>query len=173
MVINLLRLTTEYVGSEDRIRMAGATPEGAPVVLWLTYRLAVRAVPPMLAWLEKETAPAVAASPAATPVAKRALQSFAQQAAVAGLKQQPPVAPDASAPAWLVKSIDFTPSRDRLSLVFRGEQDRAASIRFDANSLRQWLGILHGTWSTAGWPSMVWPDWIKRDQSAPQDAVRH
>jgi hypothetical protein len=172
MITTLVRLTTEYVGSEDRIRMAGATPEGGPVVMWLTHRLAFRAVPELLAWLEKAAAPVGAVSPA-SPVEKREMQSFAQEAAIAGLKQQPPVVAEARAPAWLVTSIDFTPSPDRLSLVFRGEQDRAASIRFDANSLRQWLGILHGAWSRAEWPTAVWPDWIKREQPAPQDIVRH
>jgi hypothetical protein len=104
---------------------------------------------------------------------KRELQSFAQAAAVAGLRQQKPVVAEARTPSWVVKAIDITTTRASLSMTFRGAQDQSSSLRFDATALRQWLSILHRAWSKAQWPSLVWPDWIERDESPPQDVVRH
>jgi hypothetical protein len=175
MVIKLERLTTEYIEIEDRMRISGETRDTQPVVMWLTNRLAMRAVPQLLRWLENQAAPPIGSSSAsaAPPAVKRELQSFAQAAAVAGLKQQKPVIAEANVPSWIVKVIDITATQGRLSMTFRGEPDQAASVRFDAIGLRQWLSILHRAWSTAQWPPLVWPDWIKRDESAPQDVVRH
>jgi hypothetical protein len=172
MVIKLQRLTTEYIVIEDRIRISGETRDSGPVVMWLTNRLAMRVVPQLLRWLEDQAAP-TAGSSSDSPGLKRELQSFAQAAAVARLRQQKPVVAEARTPSWVVKAIDITVTRGGLSMTFRGEQDQSASLRFDAMGLRQWLSILHRAWSKAQWPSLVWPDWIERDESPPRDAVRH
>jgi hypothetical protein len=171
----LRRLTTEYVEIEDRIRIAGQTPKDGQVVMWLTNRLATRAVPQLLRWLENQATPSVATSLASAPsqAVKRELQSFAQATAVAGLKPQKPVTARADDPAWVAKAIDIKATQSHLSITFRGVQDQSAAVRFDAMALRQWLSILHRVWTSAQWPPLVWPDWIKPDQSAPQDTVRH
>ncbi|CAN5385126.1 hypothetical protein BH10PSE6_BH10PSE6_47260 [soil metagenome] len=171
----LRRLTTEYVEIEDRIRIAGQTPKDAQVVMWLTNRLATRAVPQLLRWLENQAAPTSASSRASAPsqAVRRELQSFAQATAVAGLKQQKPVTARADDPAWVAKAIDIKASQSHLSITFRGAQDQSAGVRFDAMGLRQWLSILHRAWTKAQWPPLVWPDWIKTHRSAPQNAVRH
>lgn len=175
MVIKLHRLTTEYSVIEDRLRITGETRDAGPVVMWLTNRLATRAIAQLLRWLESRAAPTVGSSsaPPASPMVKRELQSFAQAAAVAGLKRQNPVMAQASAPGWIVKAIDITTTRGALIMTFHGEEDQSASLRFDATGVRQWLSILHRAWSKAQWPAVVWPDWIERDQPAPQDVVRH
>lgn len=172
MVTKLQRLTTEYIDIEDRIRISGETPDSGPVVMWLTNRLAARAVPQLLRWLEDQAAP-TAGSSSDFPALKRELQSFAQAAAVAGLKRHEPVVAGASTPSWIVQAIDITAARGRLSLTFRGEPDQSARVPFDATGLRQWLSILHRAWSKAQWSPIVWPDWIEREESPPQDAVRH
>jgi hypothetical protein len=175
MVIKLQRLTTEYIVIEDRIRISGETRDAGPVMMWLTNRLATRAVPRLLRWLENQAAPAIGSSSASpvSPEVKRELQSFAQGSAVALLKRQKPVVAQAGTPSWIVKAIELTVVQDRLNMTFRGEQDQSASVRFDAIGLRQWLSILHHAWSKAQWPPLVWPDWIKRDESTPRDVVRH
>jgi hypothetical protein len=178
MATPLQRLSTDYVEIEDRIRMAGQTPAG-PIVMWLTGRLASRAIPAFLRWLDEAALPAVATpaaatpAPAPSPAAKRALQGFAQEVAVAKLKQQPPVAPVSSAPAWLVTAIDLQAGKTHLDMVFRGMADQSVSLRFNAVELRQWMAILHRAWSAANWPPLVWPDWIRSDPPAPKDLVRH
>ncbi len=170
MAIKLRRLTTEYVVIEDRIRISGETRDSGPVVMWLTNRLAMRVVPQLVRWVEDRAALAASSDYAAL---KRELQSFAQAAAVAGLKPQRPVIAEGTTPSWIVQAIDMTEIQGRLSITFRGEPDQSASVPFDATGLRQWLSILHRAWSKAAWPSVVWPDWIQRDESPPQDAVRH
>ena len=172
MVIKLQRLTTEYIVIEDRIRISGETRDSGPVVMWLTNRLAMRVVPQLLRWLEDQAAP-TAGSSSDSPGLKRELQSFAQAAAVAGLKPHKPVIAEAGTSSWIVQAIDITVTRGRLSLTFRGELDQSASLPFDAKGLRQWLSIVHRAWLKAQWPSLVWPDWIKREESPPQDVVRH
>ncbi|HTE36014.1 MAG TPA: hypothetical protein VK630_05675, partial [Reyranella sp.] len=84
-----------------------------------------------------------------------------------------PVIAEAGTPSWIVQAIDITVTQGRLSLTFRGEQDQSARVPFNATGLRQWLSILHRAWLKAQWPPLVWPDWIKRDESPPQDVVRH
>ena len=110
---------------------------------------------------------------AADPIALVPSKNCTEPAAVAGLKQQRPVVAEAGATSWLVRAVDITTTQDRLSMTFRGQQDQSASVLFDAMGLRQWLSILHRAWSTAQWPTPVWPDWIRRDETAPPDAIRH
>ena len=165
----LKRLSTEYAESEDRIRITGETQDAEPVVIWLTNRLASRAVPAIWRWLDKD-----ASAPSAAPSGKGdLLQSFAQEAAVAGLKPEKPVTNSDGAPNWLTQTIDVAANNIHITLTFRGQLDQSASVRFDATQLRQWLAILHLAWSKAQWSPLVWPDWIKRESSAQQQIVLH
>ena len=170
VVTNLKRLTTEYAESEDRIRIAGESEDAEPVVIWMTNRLASRAVPAILRWLDKEASPPSAISSSGK---GDVLQSFTQEAAVAGLKPQKPVTTTASAPTWLIQTIDVAATKSHITLTFRGQQDQSATVRFDATQLRQWLSILHRAWSKAQWSPLVWPDWIKREHSTQQQIVIH
>lgn len=159
MVTVLRRLTTEYVAIEDRIRISGQTPEDGRLVIWLTQRLAVRAIPKLLGWLESGN--------------KREVQGFAQAAAVAGLQPLNPITARSDALSWIIVAVDIKATDNRLTLTFRSAQEQAASVRFDATMLRQWLSIVHRAWSTAGWPPPIWPDWIGQDHSPPANAIRH
>jgi len=169
MAANLKRLSTEYVGREDRIKIVGELDDAQSVVIWMTNRMGRRVVPALLQWLEKQTSRSAAASA----VEARVLQSFAQGAAVAGLKAQTPVTPHAGSSAWLMQAIDFNATESHISLTFRGRQGESASVRFKASELRQWLSILHLTWLKAQWPSLLWPDWIKRENPTQQQMVIH
>ena len=169
VVTYLKRLTTEYVESEDRIRIAGELADAEPVVIWMTNRLASRAVPRILRWLDKETSPFAISSSGKGDV----LQSFTQEAAVAGLKPQKRVTISASAPTWLTQTIDVAANKSHITLTFRGQQDQSATVRFDVTQFRQWLSILHLAWSKAQWSPLVWPDWIKRETSTQQQIVVH
>lgn len=176
MATVLRRLTTEYVAIEDRIRISGQTPEDGRLVIWLTHRLAVRAIPKLLGWLESGKEGTVASSRAATTETlevKRELQSFAQAAAVAGLKPLKPITAQSDALSWIIVAVDIKATDNRLTMTFRSAQEQSASVRFDATMLRQWLSILHRAWSTAGWPPPIWPDWIALDHSPPANAIRH
>ena len=117
--VPLLRLTTDYVESEDRVRLIGETGPDATQVLWLTRRLLDRLLPPLLAWREKEAAD--------TPRAD-VLQSFAQQAARAQLEAQAPVRAATDSPGWLVTHVALTPADEAMRLVFHGGDGSCATL---------------------------------------------
>jgi hypothetical protein len=169
VVANLKRMTTEYDEKEDRVRITGEADDGQALVMWITNRLGRRAVPGIVRWLDKDVPP----SGVPLPGKGNALQSFAQEAAVASLNPQKPVAASPNAKKWLIQSIDIAATGRHMTLTFHGPPDQSAVIRFDATQLRQWLAILHRGWTQADWSPLVWPDWIKREDAPHQDTVIH
>ncbi|MDD2547028.1 MAG: hypothetical protein PHI55_12230 [Burkholderiaceae bacterium] len=162
---SLQRMTTQYVEKEDRLCLAGEWEPGQTVVLWLTQRLLWRLLPHLWQWLEQQT-PGLGHSLAST-VQADVLQSFAQQAAVAQLEPQAPVATDAAESGWLITSVDVGVGEQGVTLSFKqapGEGAEAsaevASVTFEAQPLRQWLSIVLEQWRRAGWPVSRWPDWM-------------
>lgn len=164
----LQRLTTEYVETEDRFRLAGEIGAGAPVVFWLTQRLLQRLLPPLLQGLEKEGG----AMPR-----PEALHSFAQQKAQAAVTVQAPVRAATESSARLVTSIDVGRMElpgvgQAVRLTFKSEDGPAAGVTMNTTLLRQWLGILYVGYRKADWPLHCWPDWMS-DAVAPANAVLH
>lgn len=157
MTASLQRLTTEYVDTEDRIRISGAREQGGEtLVLWLTQRLLNRLVPVLIAPLEREGN--------ALPRADL-LHGFAQTAARAALEPQAPVRTDAAQAGWLVRSVDVTPAEGAVHLTFRGGEDEAACLQLAPRALRQWLGIVHDHYRKGDWPLAAWPGWMKESAS--------
>jgi hypothetical protein len=150
----LQRITTEYIETEDRVRLSGAGTAGEAVSLWITQRLLARLLKVILNWTaEGENA-------------NQALKNaFAQQAARAELKLQLSV--QAQPTAVLVNTIDISHTVDALTLVFRGAEGVAGQLTLQRQDVRQWLNILHDTWCRAEWPPDLWPDWIARPQTEP------
>jgi hypothetical protein len=142
--------------------LAGVDAKEQPIAMWFTQRLLLGLLPLLLKWLEKQVQ-------ASEPQGAEIVQSFAQEAALAALKPQPPVI--TGSPEWLVSAIDVKRSNTRATLTFRGESDQSVSISFTAKELRQWLSILQRAWGKAGWPKEVWPAWMKSDTS-PRGKVR-
>lgn len=148
----LQRITTEYVDTEDRVRLSGACEDGTVVQLWMTRRLTDRLVPLLLNWLGQEAGEGARAE---------IMQEFAQQAARAALEPQPSVrAQDDS--SILVQAVDVTTGDSALGLAFKSSPQGDASYRigFEPLALRQWLGILHDQYRKAEWPLDGWPAWI-------------
>jgi len=148
------RITTEYIDTEDRLRLSGQYADGAAVVIWLTQRLIQRLIPVLLEWLGHSHQQVVAAPHA------EIMQGWAQQAARAGLTVQPPVQASAARSAWLADSIDFTPSPEGVVLTFKSANDQRAMLTLPAAALRQWLNIVFDAYVRAEWPLAVWPEWI-------------
>jgi len=163
---NLNRITTEYVDSEDRFRVTGQVGDNEVVEVWLTQRLFTRVLPHYFKWLEEQ-------SDSALP--KEIVQSFAQQAAKANLKQQAPVKRKADSQTLLVQAIDISPSKVGLGMRFKSSDEETATLSLPATQLRQWLNIVRTLWHKAGWPMDVWPEWMAPDeiQSAPHDKAVH
>jgi len=151
-VPELQRLTTEYVDTEDRIRLTGEIRPGETTVLWLSQRLLLRLLPHLLLWLEQQSGASIPLEIA---------QSFAQQAAQANLSPETPVARAAQSQEWLVEAVDLAPRQEGLILQFRAQPPHAVTLSMPAQALRQWLNILHRLWAVAEWPAQVWPAWME------------
>lgn len=164
-MVTLERITTEYVESEDRIRLSGEAASGAPVVIWLTQRLLQRLLPVLLPLLDGRRDSHYA----------EIMQGFAQQAARAELKPQAPVKAEAGRVAWLALAVDIAPAEQAVTLIFRSADGQAASLMLGALPLRQWLGILHDFYVKAEWSLAEWPEWIRASTlpATPQSIVVH
>ncbi|GAB1394642.1 hypothetical protein MASR1M60_28060 [Rhodocyclaceae bacterium] len=147
---DLQRLTTEYIDSEDRIRLTGQEGDGQTVVLWLTRRLLDRLIPHLTLWLERQH---VDLPRAAT------LLEFAQQQAHGQLIPQAPIR-TGNLPGQLVNAVDITPGKEQIRLAFKPVSGNPAGVHFEELPLRQWLAILHQTYLTAQWPVDSWPAWM-------------
>tara|TARA_R100001377_G_scaffold81364_1_gene60826 strand:- start:6460 stop:6960 length:501 start_codon:yes stop_codon:yes gene_type:complete len=153
----LQRLTTEYVETEDRVRISGELAANGTVVMWLSQRLLVRLLPHLFLWLEKQ-------SDANIPMEIE--QSFAQEAVKAELNTEAPVQSLPESQEWLVEAVDLTPNENMLSIRFRTENGNQETLRLQAFALRQWLEIIHSLWRLAEWPFDVWPEWIASNKPA-------
>jgi hypothetical protein len=162
-MITLQRITSEYIESEDRIRLTATTGARETLILWITQRLLIRLIGHFLKWLDKE-APEVARSSAVGSEAKSALQGMAQQSAAAKLQEQSAVTANPDSAALLVKEIDIKMSEAVVLLVFKCDDGRKAELSFTIQQLRQWLGMIHQLWRQAEWPVSVWPDWMDDKQ---------
>ncbi|WP_426116489.1 hypothetical protein [Pseudomonas sp. DSP3-2-2] len=164
--MDLKRITTEMHELEDRLQVVGELESGGPVVFWLTQRLVKRLVPHLLSWLH----PAAMGANAAAPVPDYhtdAIQSFAQQAAIAQLPEQPPVQAAQQDSKWLIDAIDVVRTPEIVALTFKfGEQK--ATLLMAQQPLRQWLAILHDQCRKGEWTLDIWPDWII--DSAPSES---
>ena len=153
----LERITTEYIDSEDRLRLSGEMGNDVPVVIWLTQRLLQRLVPMLLRWLENQNADLPHAE---------ILQGFAQQAAKAELAPLAPVLACPDSAAWLVLSVDIVQSEQAVSLTFYGADGQdAVSLMLAATPLRQWLSIVYELYLKAEWPIEIWPGWLRESTS--------
>jgi len=178
MNTELKRLTTEYIDTEDRIRLSGEISPDRPVVVWLTQRLMYRLVPVLLNWLQSQvdkspvlTQPSVAAQPGKEGV-KDFLHQAAQQSARSSVKPQPPVRAAVDSPAWLATAVDVTPLPNGVRLKLRGAvETEGVVVIMPAHGLRQWLGIMQEATRRAGWPQEVWPEWLQPPATTQPDGA--
>lgn len=160
---SLHRLTTEYVETEDRIRITGELSHSADdagpaptVVLWLTQRLLNRLLPHLLDWLQQHDHPHRWSE---------ATQGFAQQAAVAALQTQAaePVRSSTHSLSCLVQSLQLSSTPEQLQLQFvtpNAQPEPRIHLSLAAQPLRQWLHILYDLYVRADWPMALWPQWL-------------
>lgn len=146
---------TAYVVAEDRLRLTCTLKTGDTDVVWITQRLANALAKNLLEWLDKtigeERFPDLA-------------HEMAQRAATAKPAPKPtsPLAANDDVHGWLASAVVFKTAGKVLVLTFKDQGDqRAVFIRFDAQHLRRWLKVFHAQYARAGWPTDVWPDWLR------------
>lgn len=153
----LLRITTEYVAIEDRLRLTGAIADDQTVVLWLTQKLLNLLIPQLTGWLEQQGG-----------AGGEALQEFAQQAAEASLPLEAAVQSAAPETTALVVTVDIATHAEGAVLIFKTEDNTPlASLPLIFEALRQWLGIVRNQYLIGGWPTTAWPTWMDEVQVAP------
>lgn len=182
-MINLTRMTAEYVEHEDRIALIGDGGADGIVRLWLVRPLIAKLVPALTDIVKpRHDDPGYA----------KVIDTFRQAAAEQQHKPQPPVsyvaakAPGAqsaaAAPAqdvraeaaarlavkdsneWLVREMKVRVLETGFAMLFIAEDDRQVSCGFSEDLLRQWLGILRKVCLKAGWVSPDWPEWMQENQ---------
>lgn len=159
-MLELHRLTSEYIESEDRFRLTGEDQKGNALCLWLTQRLAVRIVSHLVADIATRSPEAIQ-NPSQDSDTNQLLQGFAQEAARADLLPQEAVAADSSTRALLIQEVDINRAANGATgFVFKDGAGEKVSLGFEAQQLRQWLTIVHAQWRVAQWPAAIWPEWI-------------
>ena len=156
-MLELQRLTTEYIDAEDRLRLTGEIRPGETLVLWLSQRLLVRLLPHLFLWLEKQSSTAFPAE---------IEQSLEQRAASANMGEEAAVQRSVQSLTWLVEAVDMSAGDHVLRLSFRREGEEAVSLTLSALHMRQWLTILRTLWRVAEWPAGIWPEWMGEPASA-------
>lgn len=158
---DLQRLTSEYVESEDRIRVSGELESDEIVVMWFSQRLLTRLLPHLFLWLEKQSK---------QNIPLEIEQSFAQEAARETLKTEIPVKNLGESNQWLVETVDLTPSKEFFVMSFKSASGKSEKLSLQPVALRQWLGIIHALWALAEWPDNVWPEWISQKAQDPKQS---
>ncbi len=169
MIPSLQRVTTEYVETEDRIRLNGLAGEDT-ICIWLSKRLADRLVATVTRLLEQQHV-------AQEKAVKNDLLSFSQHAAQQANQRsvEKPVAVSAKTEAessWLAITIQITPDPYMLQMTFVGKSDeQKAELKMGVGHLRQWINILFLAYKRGAWATDAWPEWMHNNftpEAAPQ-----
>lgn len=161
---SLQRITTQYIQSEDRMKLSGEAEDKQLIVLWLTQRILKQILAHLLDIVEK-SAPELAKTSQASAPAKNLVQEFAQQSARAKLRPEPPV--QATSNSCLVNEVQISLDSDKaLLLTFKGNSlteamEDSFTLSLSPTRLRQWLGIVYSNWRRAEWEQSIWPTWME------------
>ena len=158
----LERFSTIYVSEEDRLRLTSEIVDGTLETIWLTQRLLLRTLPPLLNWLEKQIPSSLSINE---------VQGFQQEAAIAAIKPQKQVQVGGDSPSWIPTEVNIVSSKRLVKITLKGCNQNKVQLNLTAKQLRQWLSIIYDCWRKAGWPPQVWPEWINSSVSFEQSQV--
>ena len=159
MMSSLKRITTEYIESEDRIRLAGLTNDNQTIALWLTMRLLKRLIKHCLNLLEKNN-PKLESASTQNEESGKSVQHFLQKSAERLIVEETVVKLTDQSPNYLAVEIDVRNDDAGVTLIFKGEFSSNYAIYLNNQQLRQWLGMLHMIWQKTEWSNLAWPDWL-------------
>lgn len=164
-MLELNRLTSEYIEAEDRFLLTGEDQDSNALCLWLTQRLALRIISHLVSELSSHS-PEALQNPSHDDDANKLLQETAQQEAQADLAPQEAVTSTSATPALLIQEVDINRATNgTVGFVFKDNAAKKVALGFEPQQLRQWLAILHQQWRVAQWPATVWPQWISGQDS--------
>ena len=155
----LKRITSEYIDTEDRIRVTAQTEDDKILVLWFTLRLMSRLVDHCIKLLEKHP-PETTKTPIMDKKSKSNAQSFAQQSAQQNLHKEKSVSAIENSDDYLIQEVDVKVTSESLILILKAEGTENSELCLSSEALRQWLGIIFSIWKAADWPTSLWPTWM-------------
>lgn len=169
-MLELHRLTSEYIESEDRFRLTGEDQNGKALCIWLTQRLALRLIAHVVDGIASSSPEAIQ-NPSRDADTDALLQSHAQEAAKQDFTPQDAVVGSNTSLNMLVVEVDINRADNGVvGFVFKDGESENVALGFDPQQLRQWLMIMHTQWLKAEWPLAIWPEWIS-GQSLLQEAA--
>jgi len=160
-VIQILRITTQYDATEDRIILISEVSGNESINLWLTRRFMNRIVPHLTIWLENDIDSKLSET----------LLEFQQIEAKQILKNQAAVR-RTNEQSTLLRTVDITTNNEQLELTFKLESYQY-KIQFTRLSLHQWLSIIIKTYKLAEWPIDIWPKWFKNTLDEEKPKIVH
>lgn len=151
------RFTTDYDIGEDRIRLTLERPDDSVVRIWLTRRLAARAVPELAGILDRKIVKH------GEPVRGEGAQRRDQMEALGRLEPQEPVRPseDEGFEDYLVTGIGLRLTPRAILVDFKVRDEVVQTVPFAIPHMRQWLAVLHLAFRKGSWDDDIWPDWLK------------
>ena len=175
-MLTLQRITSEYVATEDRVRLSGITDRGNEVSYWVTQRLLLRLLNFLLDWLEthreelERQAAAEMLGPMVTKAAKRSARAgekvSREEASSGGAEEKEGEAgetaeEDKAATAELLFEADIRIAASRITVVFKPRKSEHSQLSLQLDETWQWVAILHTLWKRAEWNLSAWPDWVE------------
>lgn len=148
------KITQRYDPEQDRIGLTAQNAKDQVLLLWLTQRLANRLAGALARWLDEEL------KTMASGRSVLSLHAWEQSAAQVQMKRGRPVDPAAAQGEALVNAVDLARGPNGYTLTFKWGSAGATRLMLNPTELRQWLGILHRLFDTAGWPKHAWPEWF-------------
>lgn len=160
------RFTTEYVGTEDRLRLALERGDGSIATLWLTRRLVRRLVVHIVKVID--TLPRLRGDGGAGGGGQVSqpsdnVQRRNQLEALGKIEQQAPVLggtlPD-GLESHLITALGVRMTKKAVLIDCKVDKEIVQTLPFSEAELRQWLGVLHLNFRKAEWVEDIWPKWI-------------
>jgi len=170
----LERLTIRYSAFEDRIAIAGVSPDGQAVTLWLTQRFCALLMPKLLDWIEQQGSQSSSEPRTQTAILPRAeAESLAFKQVSAQLQKTAasPVQVPAGSQQCLVKTVDVKQRADIIQLAFPLAEGDCAIVPLKSVALSQCLAVFYARYREAAWPMTLWPDWFGQSQQQPSKAL--
>ena len=163
VMYQIKRITSEYIDTEDRIRLIGQTEDGKTYVLWFTLRLTNRLVVHCLNLLV-QFSPEISKS-AIDEQSRNDVQNLVQQSATRQIVEEPPVEVKSDSSNFLVQEIDVSYTPEGVLMTFRAADNKGFELHIGLQQLRQWLAMLYVIWQKAEWPIEIWPDWMVENKT--------
>lgn len=159
---SLTKITTNYIETEDRFRIIGSASESNDLCFWISQRLLLRLLPPILKWTDENQLKNIQSDGASkSSINEFALQEARQRFAHESRPKDAPNSPtELLSTSLLLQEVDLKFFAQNIQLCLKHNGKNIASLSLTKLEARQWILIVHAQWTRSGWPMSLWPDWL-------------